>query len=189
MPINVITRTVSPITDRPTPNEKRDMEKPSIASKNDNQESMETEELCLGEIQPNEEYILSHTNGSASESLLSSKAQATKHKVLISGQRKSYSSNIVVGTKKEKPKTEQGRRGIMANRGQNVEKSVEEMCKDGLCLQKDRQEIINPNEGHLNFEEAEGTQRTGEETTLAFAKSVQVEKDEYDRESVSNVKR
>ena len=152
LPINVITRVTSPTADQTTTSEQREGTKTPVPLDSDGHEPLETEELCLGEIHPNEDYIVSHTNGPATEYLLPIKSQTTRHRFLSSGQKKTL-SNSVFGAKKEKIKVDDESRGMMANGARNVAKGGEEMVKDSQSLGKE--ELMKSSIGYLNCEKTE----------------------------------
>lgn len=149
MPVNVITRVTSPTADQTTTSEKREGEKTPIPFVS---KSLETEELFLGDIRPNEEYIVSHANGPATESLFPIKPQTAKHRFLGSGQKKTLANNVF-GAKKEKIKADEESGGMMANGARNAEKSGEEMVKDSESL--GREELMKSSIGYLNCEKTE----------------------------------
>lgn len=160
LPIDVIARVTSPTTHQATTSEKHENEKPLVPS--DDRETLAAEELCLGleEVHSHEDYIVSHTNGPATESVLPIKPQTAKHRFLASGQTKSP-LNTVSGVKKEKIKADEVSRRMMTGNG---EMNVEGIVKDSEGLGRD--ELMKSSIGYLNCAKIENNIGTCERTNL-----------------------
>ena len=91
----MITPPVSPPPEQITA--EQNTEKPKDTTENDSEQS------TTGQNESNEDYIVSHSNGTAMKTFLPSKPQTSQHKFLAAGQKKSLSSSNLFAVKKGSP--------------------------------------------------------------------------------------